>query len=120
MTKRLSENPDTDDSKRQVTKAALSDSDESLTPAQYREMFFSGEQVDDVYVICKNWSGGRSYLELYFVTLDMAQQFLKRVQENDRVEPDAYQIVMLRRGDGSDQLLCDSLVLKRPMAPKKD
>lgn len=120
MAKRPNESSNPDDPKRQMTEVVLSDSDESLTPAQYREMFFRGEQVDDVYVICKNWSGGRSYLELYFVTLDMAQQFLKRVQENDRVEPEAYEVVMLRRGDGSDQLLCDSLVLKRPMVPKKE
>ena len=89
-----------------------------LEPKAYSEVFFAGEQVDDVYAIVKSWWGGRSLLEIYFKTKEMAEEFLERVKKRDQVDADQYNVVMLRRAEGSDQLLCDALIWKREVRPE--
>jgi len=90
----------------------------TLEAGPYSEVFFAGEQADDVYAIVKSWWGGRSLLEIYFKTKEMAEEFLERVKKRDQVDADQYSVVMLRRAEGSDQLLCDALIWKREVRPE--
>jgi len=88
---------------------------ETLGTVEYSKLFFSGEQVDDVYIICKRWCGGSGMVEVYFKTRAMAEEFLELIKKRDRVDGDKYEVQMLRRAEGSDEKLCESLIMQRPL-----
>lgn len=89
--------------------------DEEINTETYSKMFFSGEQVDDVFAIRKEWWGGNSLLEIYFQTREMAESFLELVRKRDKVDGDKYSVQMLRRAEGYDEELCKALIMERPI-----